>query len=51
LDNGAAAASSPLAAVLATAERIATKLGTARANANTNIPPCCNLRMIASVDE
>src|SRR5438067_392489 len=35
------------AAVLATAERAAMKLGAASANASTNIPPWCNLRMIS----
>jgi hypothetical protein len=33
------------AAVFATADRAVMKLGAASANANTNIPPWCNLRM------
>src|SRR4051794_39907604 len=36
------------AAVFATADRATMKLGAASANANTNIPPWCNLRMFLS---
>src|SRR3954465_2896236 len=46
----AAGAESSLVAadVFATADRAAMKLGAASANANTNIPPWCNLRMFLS---